>query len=453
MTPPCPRPIIWVCILLWAGGCNGTDKDAGFEINLTQSEPIPTVFTATWDVDLDSLEAAWFELELDGQVARTVQVDVSSDGPYKSVLIGMKPASEYVVRAVVRADGELRTSADRVVTTGLEPPDLPDLSVERSEGVQTWNGLLVSSIVALPSAAVILDEDGDYVWWTISEGNDMIARSVLSQDGRSVLFMGINLEGDDETLLHEVSLDGTDHRETPLQNAHHDFAELPDGSIAYLAFDPRELGGLTVWGDRLMERDPEGNTIELYNAWDDELAEYDPTIPADAELWPHANAMDYLQEDDAYLVSFSTLDSIYRIDRQSHSVDWRLGGAHSDFERADGSSDYFQHQHQMQLLEDSILVFVNGGMGQPELSRAIELSQDGSSFEAQEIWEYWSDPALECLALGDVHRFDNGNTLVTYSYQGLIQEVTPDGEPVWTLSASVGGALGYTTWIAGPPSQ
>jgi len=447
MTPPRPRPIVSMCILLCGGGCNGSDRSAGFEITLTQSEPIPTVFTATWDVDLDSLEAAWFELELDGQVARTVQVDVSADGPYETVLIGMKPASEYVVCAVVQAEGELHTSADRVVTTGLEPPEFPDLS---SEGVQTWEGLLVTSIAAYPSAAVILDEDGDYVWWTISEGSDMIARSALSRDGRSMLFMGVNPEGEDENLLHEVNLDGTDHRETRLPSAHHDFAELPDGSIAYLAYDPRELGGLTVWGDRLMELDPEGNTVELYNAWDDELAEYDPT---GTEKWPHANAMDYLPEEDAYLVSFSTLDSIYRIDRQSRSVDWRLGGAHSDFERTDGSSDYFQHQHQMQLLEDSILVFVNGGMGQVELSRAIELSLDDSSYEAQEIWEYWSDPALACLTLGDVHRFDNGNTLVTYSYQGLIQEVTPDGEPVWTLTASVGGALGYTTWIAAPPSQ
>ncbi len=49
------------------------------------------------------------------------------------------------------------------------------------------------------------------------------------------------------------------------------------------------------------------------------------------------------------------------------------------------------------------------------------------------------------MSLGDVHRFDSGNTLITYSYNGQIQEVTPGGEPVWTLTASAGGVISYVT--------
>jgi len=43
-------------------------------------------------------------------------------------------------------------------------------------------------------------------------------------------------------------------------------------------------------------------------------------------MWPHANAIDYLVDEDAYLVSFLALAGIVRIDRGSGEVDWRLGG-------------------------------------------------------------------------------------------------------------------------------
>lgn len=45
--------------------------------------------------------------------------------------------------------------------------------------------------------------------------------------------------------------------------------------------------------------------------------------------------------------------------------------------------------------------------------------------------------------MGDVHRFESGNTLVTFSYSGQVHEVSPDGEVVWKVSTSAGGALGY----------
>jgi hypothetical protein len=44
-----------------------------------------------------------------------------------------------------------------------------------------------------------------------------------------------------------------------------------------------------------------------------------------------------------------------------------------------------------------------------------------------------------------VHRFDGGDTLVTFSYSGQIHEVTPEAEVVWKLSSSVGGTFGYVT--------
>jgi hypothetical protein len=49
------------------------------------------------------------------------------------------------------------------------------------------------------------------------------------------------------------------------------------------------------------------------------------------------------------------------------------------------------------------------------------------------------------LIYGDVQRLENGNTLVTHSVSGVVEEVTPDGEPVRRLVFALGGALGYST--------
>ncbi len=56
------------------------------------------------------------------------------------------------------------------------------------------------------------------------------------------------------------------------------------------------------------------------------------------------------------------------------------------------------------------------------------------------------------LILGDVERLSNGNTLITYSDTGVIQEVTPTKELVQTLSGPI--SLGYSSFrktLYGPP--
>ena len=48
--------------------------------------------------------------------------------------------------------------------------------------------------------------------------------------------------------------------------------------------------------------------------------------------------------------------------------------------------------------------------------------------------------------MGDVYRLPNGNTLITWSALGQIDEVTPDGEVVWRLRSEIGKGFGFTMW-------
>jgi hypothetical protein len=272
----------------------------------------------------------------------------------------------------------------------------------------------------------------------------VLGRTQLSSHPPSILYTYNNVQGQEDNSLYRVGFDGEDIEEIPAPYAHHDFVELPDGTLAYLAYDPQVVGREQVLGDRVMERAPDGSTREVWNVWDH--FEYTASGPPERGMsWPHGNAIDYLPDEDAYLVGFLTLGSILKIDRSSGEILWVLGGDESDF-TVDGSTEIFEHQHQFEQLDDSLLVFVNGGMDPRAESRVVELAFEPGTRAVEELWSYWPDPSVTSTNLGDVHRFASGNALVTFSNAGVIHEVDATGALVWSLTADIGGALSYVAW-------
>ncbi len=426
--------------ILLIAACGPT---ADLDLELAQSEVIPTVFTATLSGEASGLDAAWIEYGQDGAFDHQAPMDVEADLPWNATLLGMKPGAEYSVRTAVEIDGEVYSGREHLASTGLVPSEFPDLGLERGDG-ESFGGFLFTSVLA-DSASVVLDEDGAYVWWYQPDGFISGGRTAMSRDGEAVLTMDLNSHGNEENTLVRVSLDGSQVENTSIPQAHHDLYEHEDGRIAYLAHDPLEIDGSEVTGDSIVELLPDGTTQMIWSCWDTEdKLPYNNMMIGPGGEWPHANALDYLPDEDAYLVSFLYLNAIARIDRTTGAMDWVMGGSHSDFTLPDGGTDLFERTHQMHWLDDSVLVFVNGAQS-GGVSYAIEYAVDEAALEVESIWEYWSDPSLTCVTLGDVHRFDGGNTLITYSYSGQMQEVTPEGEPVWVLSASMGGVFGYTT--------
>ncbi len=418
----------------------GVDLD----LDLTQSEAIPTVFTATVDGEASGLDGAWVEYGLGGEFGLQAPLDLDAELPWEVELLGMKPGVEYQARIAVELDGESFSGRAHTVTTGLAPADLPNLVLERGEG-ESFEGFLVTSVVGNSTAAVILDQDGDYVWWSQPDGLDMVGRTVLSRDRSELISMELNPNGDQAGAFARISLDGTQEAVQGVDWMHHDFHEHEDGTIAFLAKDPQSVGGATVKGASIQELGPDGEITTVWSIWDDpDRIPYDEAGGQMAGEWPHANALAYLPDEDAYLIGFLFLDAIARVDRASGTLDWVMGGAYSDFTTASGSTDLFERTHHMNWLDGNLLVFVNGSAQGGE-SYALEVAVDEDRFEVEPVWEYWADPAMSCVSLGDVDRLDSGNTLITYSYNGVIQEVTEQGELVWSLSASAGGVITYVT--------
>ncbi len=421
-------------------------SNSGFDVSAALSEVVPTVVTVTWTSDHAPLDEAWVEFGLTETYGTRVAANLANS-PASAVLFGLKPSSDYHFRVTGAAGGEPVTSDDQVITTGDAPADFPRPSVDGGDGTVLSGGFLVTSVYTAPPAAVILDNEGDYVWWyEPDDPNFQVSRARLSQDGASVLFWTENVRpGGAPEVLYRVKVDGSGLTGTSLPDGHHDFLERTDGIVAYLEFDRRDVDGSTVEGDRLMELAPDGTISQVYDVWDD----FDTSRPSYAEpgeSWSHANSLSWLPDEDAYLVTFLGFNSIFKIDRLTGTLLWQFGGDESDFVDAEGSSDLLNRPHHCSPVDGGILVFENGD---PERnsSRILEYTLDEEAGFADVVWSYTPDPTVFTYSLGDAQRLPDGSTLANFAMQGQLDLVDSDGQRTSRLNMSLGGAFGYSEWM------
>lgn len=431
-------------------GCAGETEES-FDIQVSLSPHVPTVVMVSWKAEDPAATDAFVVATPPGRDPQPRTPAVLDGDEYRATILGLKPAVTYQFQAVESSEGTLVTSQPVEVDTGGVPSALPHLAVEASDAA--GGGFLVTSTVSFPSIAIILDRDGDCVWWHQMDppAEDdwetfYIPRAARTRDGEAVVYeaaTGVANENR-ERLLIRVSMDGSQVETLPILDAHHDFTELPDGNIAVLTEDKRPVGDTMIEGDQIVEVDAVGNMNPIWSIWDH--AEFVEGTPYDPDIgWSHANALQYDAGEDLYYVSLRNFDAIMVIDRGSGDVLWTLGGDQSDFVLPDGSPYLFERQHRFRVLGDHLLVFDNRV---PELgSRAVEYALDASEGSAGLVWEYTTDPTLFSLGFGDVERLAGGETLVDFSASGQIDEVAEDGELLWRLNAEVGAGFGYMEWF------
>jgi len=427
----------------------GADDDASADILAAAwflSEEIPTIVTVYWSSMAVEVEDHYVEYRIDEDVLSRAPAR-RTDNEYEAQLLGLKPSTEYSCRAVLVTAAGSQHSDWLSLTTGPVPTDLPSFEVTAGDSSQVSRGYLVTAIVGSTNAPVILDRDGDYVWWFSQLELAKVGAVRLSRDRLWVLVVGMTTEDETEALtLFRISIDGSSWEATPLSfMQHHDYLELPNGDLAMLAREVRQVLHEQIIGDRIVLMSPDGVAETLWSLWDHETYESDGPNET-AGLWADANAIDYVDDQDAFYVSFRLHESIYKIDRPSGEIVWRLGGQQSDFALSTGPEDGFSGQHQFHVLDGGILIFDNAAMNDLE-ARVVEYRLDETAGTAELIWSYKADPPLCCPVLGDVTRMADGNTLINFSHGGQYDEVDPAGELLWRLNAPMATGTWYSEWV------
>ena len=451
---PSMRGHLWLALLgipALVAGCSentqpsGDQNDTGHPsdgiirgIEAEVSDAVPTVVTVRWNTEVPA--GGYVEYGVDNSLGQRTPVEDAPSSDHETLLLGLTANTEIYYRVAAILEDEAALSSVRTVTTGLVPNLLPRLT-KTGEGHDMYT---VVPIIGTPMVVSIIDGEGRYVWYHLDDRELDTFRARLSLDGRSILYNAASVSGDpeDDTELVRVSLDGQEVTTIPLPLLAHDFVELPDGALAAIASEYRETSGETLRGDRIVEVAPDGTQTEVWSSWDCFDPETDRGDNA-ANAWTLANALDYDPGEDAYYLGMRNLSSIVKIDRATRACLWVLGSTAATFSFASGALP-FLHQHQFQVLRDSILVMDNDGPLGHE-SRIVEYALDFDSAEATEQWTYSADPPVYTFVLGEPTRLDGGDTFVNWSAAGQMERVSPDGVSKWRLNSPMGYAFGFHT--------
>lgn len=135
----------------------------------------------------------------------------------------------------------------------------------------------------------------------------------------------------------------------------------------------------------------------------------------------HGNAIEE-DSDGHLLLSFRHLNAIYKINRTTGNIIWRLGGQSSDFTFV--NDDGFSGQHDIRRLPSgNYSLFDNANMAPPpRISRGLEYVLDTINWTATLVDSVEHDPTFFARAMGNYQKETNGNSTIGY---GLIFRPNP----------------------------
>jgi hypothetical protein len=145
----------------------------------------------------------------------------------------------------------------------------------------------------------------------------------------------------------------------------------------------------------------------------------------------HINSID-VDHDDNLLVSARKTFAVYKIDRNSGQIIWRLGGKRSDFQMGPGARFAYQHDARrlpdgaISIFDNGTTVFENGLPKAVEDSRAIVLKLDERKMTASLVREYTNGRQAD--AAGNAQVLPNGNVFVGWGRARSFSEFSRDGK-------------------------
>lgn len=421
----------------------GPVGDCGLTLDSQElAQNLETVGIVTFSAE-GTLESAEIKFgPASGDFTMTAPVDVA-DPTHRTLLLGMKPESDYKFQIVAQAGGQACASDTYTLTTGSASNQVPRITRTVNNAEKASGGFYVTiSYSSGNPQAFIFDGDGDPVWWSPAPNNASGVR--MDYEGKALWMVTGNPSASGTGQIRRVLMDGTGVQNLPSSyDAHHDLAPLPGGSVAALIHANGDCASIIEVHPDMTVTDivPDVSTI------------YTPTMQC------HPNAILYHPEDDSFTVSDRNPNVYVKLKRDGE-VQWQLGGNNPPPQREPpipqiDESWSVNHGHHL-LPNGNFLFFNNNGNGSSaNVSHAVEFELDLTAYTATEVWRYAAEnPNRGSGSLGDVQRLENGNTLITYSNASWIYEVDSDGQIVQTYQSE--DPLGYMMHrdsLYGPPPK
>jgi len=179
----------------------------------------------------------------------------------------------------------------------------------------------------------------------------------------------------------------------------------------------------------------------------------DPPTDPTASIYDyvHANSIE-VDGDGTLLVSARNTSTVYKIDRTTGAIVWRLGGKRSDFTMGAGAT--FSWQHDARRQPDGTLTIFDDSAS-PGHSRGIVLRLDEQAMTATLVRAFEHAAPLLARSQGNVQILPGGNVLVGWGDAGYVSEFSPNGKVVFdaTYPAAVQSYRNYRLAWTGRPAD
>ncbi len=168
----------------------------------------------------------------------------------------------------------------------------------------------------------------------------------------------------------------------------------------------------------------------------------------------HLNSID-VDTDGNLLLSARLTSTVYKIDRKTGAVIWRLGGKKSDFQMGPDAAFNFQHDARRHT-DGTLTLFDNGawpGLDVEPTSRPMRLRLDMAAMTASLVQTYETPAARLALALGNNQQQPHGGVFVGWGTASAFSEFSPGGALVFdaTFPEGVESYRAYRfPWVGRP---
>jgi hypothetical protein len=218
----------------------------------------------------------------------------------------------------------------------------------------------------------------------------------------------------------------------------HEFALSPEGTALVTCYPPTVSADLTsikgpkkghVLESIIQEIDVgSGRVLREWRSLDHISVSESYAEPWGLCDYLHANSIEVLPDGDL-LVSARHTWALYKLDRRSGRVIWRMGGKRSGFDMGPGTRFSWQHDASHPA-SDTITVFDDGaGQIQTEQhSRGLALQYDATHRTVRLIRSYAHPrPSILAYAMGSTQLLPSGNVIVGWGDVPMLSEFTSEG--------------------------
>ena len=341
-------------------------------------------------------------------------------------------------------------------------PDLSPPAVEvttRTDGTAPGYIFVAAKKGAGQDGPMIFDDHGQLVWF--SKNRYATDFRVQNYRGRPVLtwWQGSILAGHG---VGEYFIFDDSYREiarVKAANGHkgdlHEFNITPQDTALITSYVPKQtdlsaIGGPEdgmVWEGTAQEVDIE--TGELLFEWrsldhvgvDESYYDNPPDDPNEPLDYFHINSLE-IDFDRKLLISAKGTSTVYKVDRATGDVLWRLGGKRSDFDMGAGTRTVSQHDARRQS-DGTITIFDNGAPPKVhDQSRGIVVKLDMDEMRATLVREFAHPNNVLSTSQGNVQVLPKANVFIGWGSEPYFSEYTHDGKLLFDAKF-VGDAQSY----------